>query len=173
MNKGSLPGLLIPFVLCGCAERGTPVGVSDSAGVELVRMSAAFASTVPELSPRENLRIGAVDGPPQYQLFRVLALAEADDGTIFVLDAGNHVVRAFDSSGEFLHEFGSEGQGPGTFETDNPAGQDKLKELGWVGIPLLAVFGPGTGYDSPILYDSYTAGVVRGAVVRAMGVIEP
>lgn len=143
MDKGSLPGLLIPFVLCGCAERGTPVGVSDSAGVELVRMSAAFASTVPELSPRENLRIGAVDGPPQYQFFRVLALAEADDGTIFVLDAGNHVVRAFDSSGEFFHEFGSEGQGPGT------------------------------GYDSPILHDSYTAGVVRGAVVRAMGVIEP
>jgi thiol:disulfide interchange protein len=56
--------------------------------------------------------------------------------------------------------------------TDNPSGQAKLKELGWVGIPLLAVFGPGTGYESPILHDSYTTGTVRDAVVRATGVIE-
>ncbi len=51
---------------------------------------------------------------------------------------------------------------------DNPAGQAKLRELGWVGIPLLAVFGPGTGYDEPLKYDSYTPGVVREAVLAAL-----
>jgi thiol:disulfide interchange protein DsbD len=51
--------------------------------------------------------------------------------------------------------------------TENLAGQAKLKELGWVGIPLLAVFGPGVGYEAPIRYDSYTARLIEDAVARA------
>ncbi len=49
----------------------------------------------------------------------------------------------------------------------NPPGQAKLRDLGWVGIPLLAVFGPGIGYQTPVMYDSYTPGMVRAAVARA------
>ncbi len=51
--------------------------------------------------------------------------------------------------------------------TSNPPGQAKLKELGWGGIPLLAIFGPGVGYRDPIRYDSYTAGMVEAAISRA------
>ena len=51
--------------------------------------------------------------------------------------------------------------------TENPDGQAELKELGWVGIPLLAVFGPGVGYTEPIRYDSYTPEMVSAAVSRA------
>jgi thiol:disulfide interchange protein DsbD len=51
--------------------------------------------------------------------------------------------------------------------TANPDGQAKLKELHWVGIPLLAVFGPGIGYTDPIRYDSYTPEMVQAAVSRA------
>ncbi|MEJ2679718.1 MAG: thioredoxin family protein [Gemmatimonadota bacterium] len=51
--------------------------------------------------------------------------------------------------------------------TANPDGQAKLRELDWVGIPLLAVFGPGVGYKDPIRYDSYTADMVDAAVSRA------
>ncbi|MFQ5889601.1 MAG: cytochrome c biogenesis protein CcdA [Gemmatimonadota bacterium] len=50
---------------------------------------------------------------------------------------------------------------------NNPDGRAKLRELEWVGIPLLAVYGPGTGYDRPQKFDSYTAGMVREAVERA------
>jgi len=49
----------------------------------------------------------------------------------------------------------------------NPDGQAKLKELQWVGIPLLAVFGPGTGYSNPLTYDTYTQQVVVDAVALA------
>jgi thiol:disulfide interchange protein DsbD len=52
---------------------------------------------------------------------------------------------------------------------DNPLGKAKLVELEWVGIPLLAIYGPGIGYDDPIKYDSYTVGMVRDAVERAGG----
>jgi len=50
---------------------------------------------------------------------------------------------------------------------DNPAGKAKLAELEWVGIPLLAIYGPGIGYEEPIKYDSYTPGMVQSAVERA------
>jgi len=52
---------------------------------------------------------------------------------------------------------------------DNPEGRAKLRELGWVGIPLLAVFGPRTGYETPIEYDSYTVPMVTEAVAEAGG----
>lgn len=50
---------------------------------------------------------------------------------------------------------------------ENPAGQAKLKELNWVGIPLLAVFGPGN--PQPVKFDSYTGTMVREAVAQAQG----
>ncbi len=49
----------------------------------------------------------------------------------------------------------------------NPAGQQKLRDLQWVGIPLLAIYGP--GLESPITYDSYTPDMVKNAVERARG----
>lgn len=50
---------------------------------------------------------------------------------------------------------------------NNVAGQEKLKSLDWVGIPLLAVFGP--GLDEPLKYDTYTPETVRLAVEQARG----
>ena len=52
---------------------------------------------------------------------------------------------------------------------ENPPGRARLRELNWVGLPLLAVFGPGTGFESPIKYDSYTVPMVRRAVDEARG----
>ena len=56
---------------------------------------------------------------------------------------------------------------------DNQPGKNKLAELEWVGIPLLAIYGPETGYDDPIKYDSYTTGMVPDAVERARGSQSP
>jgi len=49
---------------------------------------------------------------------------------------------------------------------NNQPGKEKLAELEWVGIPLLAIYGPETGYEDPIKYDSYTTRMVRDAVLR-------
>ena len=56
-----------------------------------------------------------------------------------------------------------------TLTTDNPPGKAKLAQLDWVGIPLLAVYGPGTGYGTPLKYDSYTPAMIQDAVVQARG----
>ena len=51
---------------------------------------------------------------------------------------------------------------------NNVDGKAKLKELQWVGIPLLVIYGP--NLDEPIKYDAYTPEMVREAIVRAGGV---
>jgi thiol:disulfide interchange protein DsbD len=51
---------------------------------------------------------------------------------------------------------------------DNPEGRAILQQLDWVGIPLLAVFGPETGYEqTPLKYDSYTIDTILKAVAEA------
>ncbi len=49
--------------------------------------------------------------------------------------------------------------------SDNPDGQAKLESLNWVGIPLLAIYGP--GLNEPLKYDNYTPEVVIKAVEKA------
>lgn len=53
------------------------------------------------------------------------------------------------------------------FTGDNPEGTAKLKELDWVGIPLLAIYGP--GLKDPLKFDSYTPQQVLDAIERARG----
>lgn len=53
---------------------------------------------------------------------------------------------------------------------DNPAGRKLLSDMGAVGIPFLAVIGPGTDYaDRKLTFDSYTVDTVRDAVSQAGG----
>jgi outer membrane protein assembly factor BamB len=49
-------------------------------------------------------------------LYRPAGVEVASDGSIFVLDAGNHRVVVFAAEGGPLVEFGREGQGPGEFQ---------------------------------------------------------
>src|SRR5690606_34839727 len=42
-------------------------------------------------------------------------VAVADDGSIYVVDTGNHRVQIFDADGEFVSSFGQSGSGPGQF----------------------------------------------------------
>lgn len=53
----------------------------------------------------------------------------------------------------------------------NPNGSAKLQELQAVAIPLLAVFGPGLGYEAgdAVKWDNYTVDMVREAVSEAGG----
>lgn len=107
--------VLGPHFACGAGSGDAGLTVRDSAGIEIVEMSDGFAASVPELTLQEDLRIGALDGPPELEFARILHVAEGDDGTIYVADAGNHVVRKFSPEGEFQLEFGGEGEGPGRF----------------------------------------------------------
>ncbi len=57
---------------------------------------------------------------------------------------------------------------------DNPDGATKLRSLDWVGIPLLAVFGPGNDPPyKPLKFDTYTPTVVSDAIASARGSAAP
>lgn len=51
------------------------------------------------------------------------------------------------------------------FTGENAAGSAKLKELNWVGIPLLAIYGPNA--KDPLKFDTYTVQTVLDAVAKA------
>lgn len=51
----------------------------------------------------------------------------------------------------------------------NPDGRALLRRLRWVGLPLLAVYGPALEAPGPLLYDSYTSRMVLAAVRKARG----
>lgn len=116
-------GLLGLGTLVGCGEEeggaeAPGFSVSDSAGVEIVRIGAGAGGEddVPLLSIREDLRIGSLDGPAETQFHLVRTTAVAPDGAIFVPLLGANEIRVFDSEGAHVATLGREGQGPGEFQ---------------------------------------------------------
>ena len=61
------------------------------------------------------LTIGGDDVAAAYAFNRVSDIAAGADGTIYVLDAGDQAVKAYDAAGRFLRRFGRRGEGPGEF----------------------------------------------------------
>jgi hypothetical protein len=65
-----------------------------------------------------ELRIGALDGAPEYTFGRISSVTAGPDGSIFVVDAQVPVVRQYDAAGKHVRSFGRRGTGPG--ELQNP-----------------------------------------------------
>lgn len=74
----------------------------------------AGSQAVPELDLELVVHVDPEARTDSTPLFgRIVALEVGSDGSVFVLDAMNHRVSAFDSTGRFLRAFGRRGQGPG------------------------------------------------------------
>jgi hypothetical protein len=81
-----------------------------------------------------DLRVGAADGPRPYTFSPQALVAAREDGTLYVLDSGNHEVRVFDARGRHMRTFGREGAGPGEFMDADGAGW--LGDTMWVSDPM-------------------------------------
>ncbi len=114
--------LAIPlaFALQGCSDAASTASaplVRDSAGIQIVENTAPAwgdgeAWTVADSA---MLDIGTLNGPAEYQLFRVLGATRLADGSIVVANSGTHQLRFFDEDGAYQREVGAEGEGPGEF----------------------------------------------------------
>lgn len=69
----------------------------------------------PRVEATEELRIGAVDGPPESTFNRIAGARLGPAGTLVVLDGGDHLIKVFDESGTPLRTIGGEGEGPAEF----------------------------------------------------------
>ncbi|NNF29148.1 MAG: hypothetical protein HKN73_18125, partial [Gemmatimonadetes bacterium] len=110
---------LTALVGCDASEGPAPEAVvRDSAGVVVQE----FPETVLEgpqlvLAAEPAVRIGVVEGAPEYQWTRPVAGARLADGEFAVLEQTPAEVRTFDSAGRFQARIGTEGDGPGEFRT--------------------------------------------------------
>jgi hypothetical protein len=112
MTRVEFVSLLLVSVASGCIASSEGTGVRHDTEVSVLQQTIDPTQRI-ELD--EEFRLGTLDeeGPEQFYLVRAAVLVE--DGSLFVLDRGNHRVLRFDDSGEFVAEFGREGQGPGEF----------------------------------------------------------
>lgn len=103
---------------CTTEDQGQQEGFQryDSAGVSITVNSRTLVEDAPELSPVEDLRLGAVSGNPaeEFGLLRDLAVDTA--GTIYAVDMRAGTIRVFDREGRPLRTLGQPGQGPGEFD---------------------------------------------------------
>lgn len=63
----------------------------------------------------EEVRIGTLQGGEEYTFGRVLDVAVAEDGTVWVADAQDHAIRRYSPDGRFIDRIGRSGKGPGEF----------------------------------------------------------
>lgn len=76
--------------------------------------------TLPRLALVEELRIGALDDPPEEVFGSISAVAVPTSGELWILDSQVPTIRRFAPDGTFLGESGGRGEGPG--ELQQPMG---------------------------------------------------
>jgi len=111
--------LLVTLVTAcgGGGDRPDAFALRDSAGVRIAENSPALVEGADTwtLSPQPILDIGTVEGPEEYQLFRVNDALLLPGGGVLVVNAGSAEIRHFDAAGRFVSSFGRSGEGPGKF----------------------------------------------------------
>ncbi len=65
----------------------------------------------------EELRIGVLEGDPDYELGRVRKVAVGANGQIIVADDAAPALRVFDANGKFVRIIGRNGEGPGEYRS--------------------------------------------------------
>jgi len=115
-------GSALPFALlvaaCAGDSSGTPtvrVTHSDSAGIQIVttETSAANAPTFATLDSVPDVKIGALEGPPEEQFGSVGGVAPLSNGGVAVLDGQAAEIRVFSPDGTYVRTVGGKGAGPG------------------------------------------------------------
>jgi len=113
--------LLVALVISvGCASEHTPSptsSVRDSAGISIIENHRAQWSaeerwrldTIPELV------IGAMEGPPEYQLYQVTGVGSLHDGGVVLALGSAAELRWYGPDGQFVGSAGRPGEGPGEF----------------------------------------------------------
>lgn len=120
-SRSAVVGCILVFVLlsagCGGEESATGFQAVDSAEVQIDRSPSPLWTedegwTIAD-TPRG--RIGAREGDPAHELFRVYDATRFADGRIVVGNSGTSELRYFDAGGDHLRTVGGRGEGPGEF----------------------------------------------------------
>ena len=102
---------------CGGTESRWAGTMSDSAGVTIVsNTDVGIWAPGEEWTFEEELRIGAVEGPPEYQFGAVSRIGVDSKGRIFVLDGQAQHIQVYAPDGTYEQTVGARGGGPGELQ---------------------------------------------------------
>jgi hypothetical protein len=107
---------LLSSLLLACSEGGSrwTGTMHDSAGVTIVsNPEVGLWTPGKEWTLTEELRIGKVEGGPEYQFGDLGGVVADSHGRIYALDVMAQEVRVYSPEGTFLHILGGPGSGPG------------------------------------------------------------
>src|SRR5687768_9429973 len=68
-----------------------------------------------------DLRIGEVEGPPEFTFGRISGVTVGPNGSIFVVDEQVPTVREYDRVGKYIRSYGRRGEGPGELQRPEAA----------------------------------------------------
>ena len=106
---------IVALVLGGCSGGGGWMGtVRDSAGVTIVENTRESIWSVSDRwTLEEELRIGAIEGDPDYQFGAIGFIAVDSRDRMYVMDAQAQQIKVFTADGRFEQTIGRPGAGPG------------------------------------------------------------
>ena len=110
--------LAVLLAACEKATSADPSRLVDQTidGVRIVENSTLSAdSTSWTFDSVPHVVIGAADGDPRYIIGRLAGYVRRPDGTVLIADGIAQTVRAYDSAGVFLRQYGRAGDGPGEY----------------------------------------------------------
>lgn len=127
-RKRCLLALGIAASAAGCgnermdAELASPLYAQPVAARTVATVDAGEplpAERAPEVPPaRRVFSLGSADGDERYLFGQIADVATSGGGdTVYVLDRLEKRIKAFDAAGEFLFDFGREGNGPGEYQS--------------------------------------------------------
>ena len=112
--------IFIPIIFTSCSKKRTeepayPVVTEIINGIKVVKNPEYPRDGIVTYQLEEELTIGADEQDENYMLNRPFSVEVAEDGTIYVLDWGDTIIKAYNNQGKFLRTIGREGQGPGEY----------------------------------------------------------
>lgn len=118
MNRQTKLASILVLLAAGACATGDGGGwtgtVSDSAGVEIVsNTDRGIWTDETRWTVVEELRMGSLEGDPDYQFGQIGFISVGSDGTLYVIDAQAQHVQVFSAAGEFERTIGGPGGGPG------------------------------------------------------------
>ncbi len=108
--SAQVPGALVPGAL-------VPGALELSAQSPIVVQSTNPPVWGTAVRLVEQVRIGVLDGDPDYEIGRVRAVAVGTRGEIIIADDATPALRVYDSTGVFVRIIGRNGEGPGEYRS--------------------------------------------------------
>ncbi len=115
-GAGTLVILAAFLAGCGGGESRWAGTISDSGGVTIVsNTDVGVWMPGEEWTLEQELRIGALQGAPEYQFGEVGSIAIDSKGRVFVLDSQAQHIQVYSPEGVYEQTIGGRGSGPGEF----------------------------------------------------------